>query len=658
MTTVTGVVLNEAAFILLQVTLSRFCEKMKKKAASMSDPTHCVHTYSVRQWAVPVRLHHPQGLRGAHANISKHYLSCCCNKTMSQVDNQGRCSKHPFVQIKRRSRQGEWKALLDSCPLCAIDSGNTEDGCNSSISSSNSISEKEEHASVALIPADDDVSVRRTSKVKFASDNESPENNPYVMPLPASLLPPLRSDISISDGCGHSVASNNGSIASTRSALKESKYKVCQIKMQQHLNETENVTTMSMDLDIDEDSDDEEENLAVIQPPQPQPEPEPESEPAPELVEEEPIHHQEPRRKHHHGERRDRDSKSSKEKRRSKRHQIRNSLVQVSPDTNRPDPEEFPCGESLGSNHQEMPRPLRSPSYNSGPYTNVVVCPPTNFDDEVSAISFMESVKYQPLPNNRQHQDPIAEEKESIQDTTECINTNNYDKKGRCVNHPQIRLRKKKLFGRGWKVLMNACPDCCVDELRRFKSAEASKRRQPRPSSLEYPGGGSIRSAPLPHRDSSIKSISDETASLTASNDSSNSDRSAKYPRQERVDMHQTSPAVEAKEKKVIFVRQMQWTDERCNMGLYTGEVDSGFAPHGSGSLQYNDGTVLEGKWRHGEHRPKRRSRSSSRSRSSRSRSQSKTRVSSSGRSRSSSRSSVTRTRSRSVSVQPVASFR
>lgn len=44
MTTVTGVVLNEAAFILLQVTLSHFCEKMKKKAASMSDPTHCVHT--------------------------------------------------------------------------------------------------------------------------------------------------------------------------------------------------------------------------------------------------------------------------------------------------------------------------------------------------------------------------------------------------------------------------------------------------------------------------------------------------------------------------------------------------------------------------------------------------------------------------------------
>mmetsp|Transcript_19774 Transcript_19774/g.32436 ORF Transcript_19774/g.32436 Transcript_19774/m.32436 type:complete len:572 (+) Transcript_19774:73-1788(+) len=567
-----------------------------------------------------------------------------------EVDNQGRCAKHPFVQIKRRSRQGEWKALLDSCPLCAIDRGHTEeeDCCNSSISSGNSISEKEEHTSVALIPADDDVSARRTSKVKFASDDESP-----IIPLPASLLPPLEMS---EHGCGQSVASNTGSIVSARSALKESKYKVCQKKMQQHLNETENVTTMSMDLDIDEDSEDEEEQLAVTQPPQPQPEPQPEIRPQPQPVEEELIH-RESRRKDH-GER-DRDNRR-KEKRRSKRHQIRSSLVQVSPNTmNRPDPEEFPCGESLGSNHQEMPRPLRSPSYSSGPYTNVVVCPPTNFDDEVSAISFMESVKYQPVPNSRQHhQDPIAEETENIQDTAECINTNNYDKKGRCVNHPQIRLRKKKLFGRGWKVLMNACPDCCVDELRRFKSVEASKRRQPRSSLLEYQGGGSFRSAPLLHRDNSVKSITDETASLTASNSSGSSDRSPKNFRQERVDMHETAPAEEAKEKEVIFVRQMQWADERCNSGLYTGEVDSGFAPHGSGSLQYNDGLVVEGKWRHGEYRPKRRSRSSSRSRSSRSRSQSKTRVSSSGRSRSSSRSSVTRTRSRSVSVQPVASYR
>jgi len=576
---------------------------------------------------------------------------------MSEVDNQGRCSQHPFVQIRRRSRQGEWKALLDSCPLCAIDRVHTDD-CSSSSSSSvisNSMSEKEERSSVALIQADNGVHTRRTSKVKFASEDESVERNPYVVTsLPASLL-----DNSISEhGSGQSVASNTGSIASTRSALKQSKYKVCQKKMQQHLNETENVTTMSMDLDIDEDSDDGDEeepmqqtSTSVNQPTQPQP------------AEEELMYHREPRRKNH-GESRNRENRH-KVKKRSKR-QIRSSLVQVTPDTIRPDPEEFPCGESLGSYHQEMPRSLPSPSYSSGPYTNVVFCPPTNFDDEVSAISFMDSVKYQPVQyshRSRQLQDPIAEDLENFPETNDCINTNNYDSKGRCTNHPQIRLRKKKLFGRGWKVLMNACPDCCVDELRRFKSEEVCKRRQFQSSSLEHQGGGSIRSAPLPLKDNSMKSISDETASLTASNSSSSSDRSAKNSRQERVDMHQTVPAADDTEKEVIFVRQMQWADVRGLTGLYTGEVDSGFTPHGTGSMEYNDGTVAEGEWRRGEHRPKRRSRSSSRSRSTRSRSQSKTRTTttsttSNGRSRSSSRSSsVTRTRSRSMSIQPVARY-
>ena len=31
------------------------------------------------------------------------------------------------------------------------------------------------------------------------------------------------------------------------------------------------------------------------------------------------------------------------------------------------------------------------------------------------------------------------------------LNTAEYDKKGRCVRHPNIRLRKKKIFG-GWKI--------------------------------------------------------------------------------------------------------------------------------------------------------------------------------------------------------------
>ena len=589
---------------------------------------------------------------------------------VSEVDNQGRCSQHPFVQLRRRSRQGEWKALLDSCPLCAIDRGSNEDcsgGSSVCVDKEEHEEKQEEERSLIITP--DRGLPRRMSKVKFASEGDAiDERNPYVVShLPKSLLPPNSIDSS-EHGSGHSVASNTGSIVSARSALKESKYKVCQKKMQQQLNEIENVTTMSMDLDIHEDSDDEDEEEPIRQSPAPMleslrsvmeaPQPLIEEEAEEEEEEEErPITHKEPKKKHH-GESKRRESKR-KDRKRSKRREIRSSLVQVSPNMPRPDPEES-CSES--SYHPDMPpRSQPSPSYSSGPYTNVVVCKPA-LDDEVSAISFMDSVKYQPVQyshRGRPQEDPIAEDPEPQQETNECINTNDYDSKGRCVNHPQIRLRKKKLFGRGWKVLMNACPDCCVDELRRFKNAEStSKRTQFRKSSLEYQGSGSsFKSAPLPLplKDSSIKS--DET-SVTASNSSSGSDRSAKNTRHlgnlEHAEQQQIVPRNEGgdKDKEVIFVRQMQWADDSGNKGLYTGEVNSRFTPHGSGSMQYDDGTLREGQWKRGEYRPKRRSRSSSRSRSTRSRSQSKTRTS--GRSRSSSRSSVSRTRSRSMSVQPI----
>lgn len=56
------------------------------------------------------------------------------------------------------------------------------------------------------------------------------------------------------------------------------------------------------------------------------------------------------------------------------------------------------------------------------------------------------------------------------------INKHEYDDKGRCVRHPNVRLRKKKAFGRGWKVLIQRCPECCLDELRMVK-AEFNRSR-------------------------------------------------------------------------------------------------------------------------------------------------------------------------------------
>jgi len=48
------------------------------------------------------------------------------------------------------------------------------------------------------------------------------------------------------------------------------------------------------------------------------------------------------------------------------------------------------------------------------------------------------------------------------------INTCEYDKRGRCVRHPHVRLRKRRVMG-GWKVLMNNCTACCFEEVQRLR---------------------------------------------------------------------------------------------------------------------------------------------------------------------------------------------
>ncbi|KAL3786284.1 hypothetical protein ACHAW5_001862, partial [Stephanodiscus triporus] len=133
-------------------------------------------------------------------------------------------------------------------------------------------------------------------------------------------------------------------------------------------------------------------------------------------------------------------------------------------------------------------------------YTNMVISPVPN-DDEVSALTFMgQSVRstsdypnYHPASiceNSSQEQDDNGPSSSAAQvaDNAKSVSalalsmiradTNEFDPKtGRCIRHPHIRLRKKKLFGKGWKVLMSACPDCCVSELRRIQLAEENSSK-------------------------------------------------------------------------------------------------------------------------------------------------------------------------------------
>jgi len=113
-----------------------------------------------------------------------------------------------------------------------------------------------------------------------------------------------------------------------------------------------------------------------------------------------------------------------------------------------------------------------------------MVISPVPKDDDMSELTFMghsvRSSNTSACPNN-----PPSSicENSSVTDNTELApvpasrtmmtDTNELDPRtGRCIHHPQVRLRKKKLFGKGWKILMSACPDCCVGELRRIRLAE------------------------------------------------------------------------------------------------------------------------------------------------------------------------------------------
>ncbi|KAL7516118.1 hypothetical protein ACHAWX_004355 [Stephanocyclus meneghinianus] len=514
---------------------------------------------------------------------------------MCEVDHQGRCAKHAFVQVKRLSRSGEWKSLLDVCPLCAMDGG--ADGSES----------------LALVPVgpSSDEGARKYCKVKFAQETSGIEvrKDYQFRPSSSSSLQYIDVD-AVSVSSGHS-----GHSSVQRSALKTPKYKACPNLMRVQSNSE--VTTMSMDLDIDEDSDSEDETSEQQQPQQiPLP----------------PIHTKRkppppPRRQSRHREEKSKvnprvigKSPVRSSVRRSTNSTSENALIQGS----RPDPEEYNHNTITCTEVQE-----RRLSNGSGPFIMT-----RDVSDEVSALSFMGSV-YSSTQSQfnvdsllpYQENDVTPEDDKDFDfdndDQDISVSTNNYDSKGRCVRHPHVRLRKKKILGRGWKILMSACPDCCVEELRRIKS-ESSKKN----SVTKYNSKAGTTKV-LPPSSLNDKET-DDTASLSTSSQGS-------------VNMDQVMPVVSKKEQDGIFVKNMMWTDINGRRGSYTGEVNTKFIPNGQGSMLYEDGAVKEGEWKHGGIKSSGRSRPMASERSSRSRSAS---VRPGARSRSTSVTPLTRSRS------------
>ena len=56
---------------------------------------------------------------------------------------------------------------------------------------------------------------------------------------------------------------------------------------------------------------------------------------------------------------------------------------------------------------------------------------------------------------------------------------------GRCIHHPQVRMRRRKLFD-GWQALITACPNCCIAD--KTSPARQTRRR--------WVGGGERVSMP------------------------------------------------------------------------------------------------------------------------------------------------------------------
>ncbi len=451
------------------------------------------------------------------------------------IDDEGRCISHPFVQLQRLSIvSGKWKTLLDCCPLCAMDNkATTSLSCRSECSSicsggGDEISSSKARATTtktttrAVIDYDFCSSspplqslhsrVVRRSRVRFQPEKElftttttttattlddlfHSQQHYQGNHLPLHTSNNIKRSMSSSSLPAQFISSGSSvSSSMSKSALKATpRYKVCEKRMQQQLDDCEKVTTMSMDMDLGVSTDD-----VLIS-----------------------SSNSESKKVHNNEEEEEKEEEIDPD----------DALPTLQAEMVLPDPEEFPCytpqQTTASQRHQAMLR-SSSPSAQQGwsylsPYQtkttdmmmmqslqaspsikarssssrqhpkqhqhqpidahNIMVIDPTpDYDDEVSTLNStgysVQSPKQGPSSSSSSYTTPMAYRHHPVEDNASLsTNTNDCDDTGRCIHHPHIRLRKKKLFGKGWKVLMSACPDCCVNELHRIRAVAENKAR-------------------------------------------------------------------------------------------------------------------------------------------------------------------------------------
>lgn len=191
-----------------------------------------------------------------------------------------------------------------------------------------------------------------------------------------------------------------------------------------------------------------------------------------------------------------------------------------------------------------------------------------------------------------------------------------YDDKGRCVKHPHIKLRKKKLLG-GWKVMLVNCPDCCIEEMLKMR------RNGPGRAGQSDAKGEKVKRSPSEdsHSSAAMPPISQLTIRNKNDDDQSSSSGSASeitygtktdYSRSSAMgSWHQYGPGGQNNPSGSADnsgsgsgphrVTRMPFTDAYGHKGWYTGEVASGSGlPHGKGTMHYCDGRMRGGLWSNG----------------------------------------------------------
>lgn len=210
-----------------------------------------------------------------------------------------------------------------------------------------------------------------------------------------------------------------------------------------------------------------------------------------------------------------------------------------------------------------------------------------------------------------------------------------FDDRGRCIKHPHIRLRRKKMLG-GWKIMMTNCPDCCIeqmlamrDEQQRSKRGKKGSGERRRSNSRDSNGNGSQGGASSRSQRKQIKG-SNRSGAVKRSDSVDSSSKNMPPISQLTIrtndgggDNASDCGSMGSSASEITYgtnggrssnagsgsgsneyphhVTRMPFTDAYGDKGWYTGEVASvSGLPHGKGTMHYCDGRVRDALWSNG----------------------------------------------------------